>query len=42
MEATSRQLKDEVLPVAQVAKTRYRDNFLKAIDWSMRLPEMAR
>jgi serine/threonine protein kinase len=38
MEATSRQLKDEVLPVAQVAKTRYRDNFLKAIDWSMKLP----
>jgi hypothetical protein len=38
MEATSRQLKDEVMPVAQVAKTRYRDNFLKAIDWSMRLP----
>jgi serine/threonine protein kinase len=38
MEATSRQLKDEVIPVAQVAKSRYRDNFLKAIDWSMRLP----
>lgn len=37
-EATSRQLKDEVKPVAQVAKARYRDNFLKAIDWAMKLP----
>jgi tRNA A-37 threonylcarbamoyl transferase component Bud32 len=38
MEATSRQLKDEVLPVAQVAKARYRDSFLDAIDWAMKLP----
>ena len=38
MEATSRQLRDEVKPVAAVAKIRYRDGFLKAIDWALRLP----
>jgi tRNA A-37 threonylcarbamoyl transferase component Bud32 len=38
IEATSRQLRDEQKPVAQVAKVRYRDKFLKAIDWAMKLP----
>lgn len=38
MEATSRQLKDEVKPVAEVAKAQYRPSFLSAIDWAMRLP----
>jgi tRNA A-37 threonylcarbamoyl transferase component Bud32 len=41
-EATSRQLRDEQKPVAQVAKTPYRDNFLQAIDWAMRLPPDSR
>jgi serine/threonine protein kinase len=38
MEATSRQLRDELRPIAQVGKSRYRDGFLKAIDWAMKLP----
>jgi tRNA A-37 threonylcarbamoyl transferase component Bud32 len=37
-EATSRQLRDEQKPAALVAKARYRDKFLKAIDWAMKLP----
>ena len=37
-EATSRQLRDEQKPVALVAKVPYRDKFLKAIDWAMKLP----
>jgi tRNA A-37 threonylcarbamoyl transferase component Bud32 len=37
-EATSRQLRDEQKPVGLVAKAPYRDSFLKAIDWAMRLP----
>lgn len=36
-EATSRQLRDEQKPVALVAKVPYRDKFLKAIDWAMKL-----
>ena len=36
-EATSRQLRDEQKPVALVAKARYREKFLKAIDWAMKL-----
>lgn len=37
MEATSRQLRDELKPVSQVAKASYRDSFLKAIEWAMKL-----
>ena len=37
-EATSRQLRDEQKPAALVAKVPYRDKFLKAIDWAMKLP----
>jgi serine/threonine protein kinase len=37
-EATSRQLRDEHKPAALVAKARYREKFLKAIDWAMKLP----
>jgi tRNA A-37 threonylcarbamoyl transferase component Bud32 len=36
-EATSRQLRDEQRPAALVAKAVYRDKFLKAIDWAMKL-----
>ena len=36
-EATSRQLRDEQKPAALVAKTVYREKFLKAIDWAMKL-----
>jgi tRNA A-37 threonylcarbamoyl transferase component Bud32 len=36
-EATSRQLRDEQKPAALVAKAVYRDKFLKAIDWAMKL-----
>lgn len=36
-EATARQMHDEQLPVAQTAKGQYRDKFLKAIDWALRL-----
>jgi tRNA A-37 threonylcarbamoyl transferase component Bud32 len=36
-EATSRQLRDEQKPAALVAKVEYRDKFLKAIDWAMKL-----
>jgi tRNA A-37 threonylcarbamoyl transferase component Bud32 len=38
MEATSRQLRDELKPVSQVTKQHYRDGFLKAIEWAMKLP----
>ena len=36
-EATSRQLRDEQKPAALVAKADYREKFLKAIDWAMKL-----
>ena len=36
-EATSRQLRDELKPVGNVAKIRYRDKFLNAIDWGLKL-----
>jgi hypothetical protein len=36
-EATSRQLRDEQKPAALVAKPVYREKFLKAIDWAMKL-----
>jgi serine/threonine protein kinase len=36
-EATSRQLRDEQKPAALVAKADYRETFLKAIDWAMKL-----
>ena len=38
MEATSRQLKDELKPAAQVAKGRYREVFLRSVDWALELP----
>jgi len=36
-EATSRQLRDEQKPAALIANVPYRDKFLKAIDWAMKL-----
>ncbi|HYD15380.1 MAG TPA: protein kinase, partial [Hyphomicrobium sp.] len=38
MEATSRQLSDDLVPAAKAAKGRYRDSFLEAIDEALRLP----
>ena len=42
IEATSRQLSDELRPAAVVGKGRYRDKFLKAIDWALKLPPQDR
>jgi serine/threonine protein kinase len=42
IEATSRQLTDELRPAAVVGKGRYRDRFLKAIDWGLKLPPQDR
>ena len=41
-EATSRQLSDDLKPASVVAKGRYRDRFLKAIDAALKLPPQAR
>ncbi|MGQ0673209.1 MAG: protein kinase domain-containing protein [Hyphomicrobium sp.] len=41
-EATSRQLSEDLVPVARAARGRYRDKFLKAIDHAMRLPPAER
>ncbi|HJU31682.1 MAG TPA: protein kinase [Hyphomicrobiaceae bacterium] len=38
IEATSRQLADELRPALLVGKGRYRDTFLKAVDRALRLP----
>jgi hypothetical protein len=38
IEATSRQLADELRPAVLVGKGRYRDTFLKAVDWALKLP----
>ena len=42
IEATSRQLSDELRPAAVIGKGRYRDKFLKAIDWALKLPPQDR
>ena len=42
IEATSRQLDDELRPAALIGKGRYRDKFLKAIDWALKLPPQDR
>ncbi len=38
IEATSRQLTDELQPAELVGKGRYRDTFLKSVDWALELP----
>jgi hypothetical protein len=42
IEATSRQLTDELRPASVVGKGRYRDRFLKAVDWGLKLPPQDR
>ena len=42
IEATSRQLTDELRPAALIGKGRYRDKFLKAVDWALKLPPQDR
>ena len=42
IEATSRQLADDLRPAVLVGKGRYRDKFLKAIDWALKLPPQDR
>lgn len=42
IEATSRQLSDDLRPAALVGKGRYRDKFLKAVDWALKLPPQDR
>ena len=42
IEATSRQLSDELKPATLVGKGRYRDRFLKGIDWALKLPPQDR
>jgi serine/threonine protein kinase len=42
IEATSRQLSDELRPATVVGKGRYRDKFLKSIDWALKLPPQDR
>ena len=42
IEATSRQLSDELRPAMVVGKGRYRDKFLKGIDWALKLPPQDR
>ncbi len=42
IEATSRQLDDELQPATQIGKGRYREQFLKAIDWALKLPPQDR
>jgi len=42
IEATSRQLTDELRPASVAGKGRYRDRFLKAVDWGLKLPPQDR
>lgn len=42
IEATSRQLSDELRPAAVIGKGKYRDKFLKAVDWALKLPPQDR
>jgi hypothetical protein len=37
IEATSRQIQDELTPVEEVGRGRYRPTFLKAVDWALEL-----
>jgi len=37
-EATARQMKDDYKPAAKAAQGKYRDSFLQAIDWAVKLP----
>jgi serine/threonine protein kinase len=41
-EATERQLEDDERPAALVGKGRYREPFLQAIDWALKIPPKAR
>jgi len=41
-EATARQLEDELAPAALLGKGRYRQQFLDAIDWALKIPPRAR
>ena len=41
-EATARQLEDELAPAALLGKGRYRQQFLQAIDWALKIPPRAR
>lgn len=38
IEATSRTLRDDLVPAAKLGKGRYRDSFLRAIDQALRIP----
>ena len=40
-EATARQLEDELAPAALLGKGRYRQQFLQAIDWALKIPPRA-
>jgi serine/threonine protein kinase len=42
IEATSRQLSDELEPASKIGKGRYRERFLKAVDWGLKLPPQDR
>ena len=42
IEATSRQLTDELRPASVAGAGRYRDRFLKAVDWGLKLPPQDR
>ena len=41
-EATARQLEDDLIPAALLGKGRYRQQFLDAIDWALKIPPRAR
>ena len=41
-EATARQLEDELAPAALIGKGRYRQQFLHAIDWALKIPPRTR
>ena len=41
-EATARQLEDELAPAALLGKGRYRQQFLQAVDWALKIPPRAR
>ena len=42
IDATSRQLQDDLQPAVVVGKGRYRDKFLNAVDWALKLPPRER
>ena len=41
-EATARQLEDDLIPAALLGKGRYRQQFLHAIDWALKIPPRTR